>query len=77
MTWTEFVSLLQGIGPDTPLARTVQIRLETDKDVIKNFTSTQHAIRNKWQSRNVKQYSEQDMQKVLADFQQAFSSFCG
>lgn len=74
MTWTEFRSLLQGLGPDTPLARTVQIRLEDDKDVLKHFTSSQHKIRNKWRSRGAKKYTEADMEKVLAEFQQIFSS---
>lgn len=74
MTWTEFLSLLQGLGQDTPLARTVQIRLENDKDVLKHFTSSQRKIRNKWRSRNVKNYTEADMEKVLAEFQEAFSS---
>lgn len=74
MTWTEFVSLLQGLGPDTPLARTVNIRLETDKEILKNFTSAQHRIRNKWRSRNVKNYTEADMEAVLAEFQKIFSS---
>lgn len=74
MTWTEFLSLLQGLGPDTPLARTVQIRLENDKDVLKHFTSSQHRIRNKWRSRNVKKYSEQDMKYVIAQFQEVFAS---
>lgn len=74
MTWTEFRSLLQGLGADTPLARTVQIRLETDKEVLKNFTSAQHKIRNKWRSRNVKQYTEADMQEILKQFQNIFAS---
>lgn len=74
MTWTEFYSLLTGLGPDTPLARTVQIRLENDKNILKNFTSSQHNIRNKWRSRNVKHYTEADMQRVLAEFQQAFAT---
>ena len=39
MTWTEFCSLLSGLGPDTPLARTVQIRLEEDKEILKNFAN--------------------------------------
>lgn len=69
MSWNEFCSLLQGLGPETPLARTVQIRLETDKEVLKNFTSSQHKIRNKWRSRNVKHYSDEDMNTVLAEFQ--------
>ncbi|MCH5297873.1 MAG: hypothetical protein J1E85_09410 [Ruminococcus sp.] len=76
MTWTEFCSLLQGLGQDTPLARTVQIRLENDKDVLKHFTSSQHKIRNKWRSRNVTNYTEADMERVLADLQSAFASLC-
>lgn len=74
MTWAEFSSLLQGLGPDTPLARTIQIRLETDKDVIKNFNSSQRRIRDKWRSRNVKSYSKADMDIVLAELQSAFAS---
>ena len=74
MTWTEFCSLLSGLGPDTPLARTVQIRLEEDKEILKNFTSAQHRIRNKWRSRNVKKYTEADMDSVLKQFQDIFSA---
>ncbi len=74
MTWTEFRSLLSGLGPDTPLARTVQIRLENDKDVLKHFTSSQHRIRNKWRSRNVKNYTQDDMNIVLRELQEAFAS---
>ncbi len=73
MTWTEFKSFLQGLGPDTPLARIIQIRLENDKDVLKHFSSTQHQIRNKWRSRNVKKYTKSDMDNVLATFQQIFA----
>lgn len=74
MTWREFRSLLSGLGPDTPLSRIAQIRLESDKDILKNFTSAQHRIRNKWRSRNVKQYTEADMEAVLKQFQDVFSS---
>lgn len=44
MSWNEFCSLLQGLGPETPLARTVQIRLETDKEVLK--TLLRHSIKS-------------------------------
>ncbi len=74
MSWNEFCSLLQGLGPETPLARTVQIRLETDKEVLKNFTSSQHKIRNKWRSRNVKHYSDEDMNTIRAEFQNFFAN---
>ena len=74
MTWTEFRSLLCGLGPDTPLARTVQIRLENDPKVLEQFTSAQHRIRDKWRARNAKQYTESDMNTILAQFQQAFAA---
>ena len=74
MTWTEFRSLLAGLGPDTSLARTVQIRLENDKNILQNFTSAQHKIRNKWRSRNVKQYSQADMDNILSQFQTYFAN---
>lgn len=74
MTWTEFRSLLCGLGPDTPLARTVQIRLENDPKILENFSSAQHRIRDKWRSRKAKEYTETDMNEILAQFQQAFAS---
>ena len=77
MTWTEFRSLLAGLGPDTPLARTVQIRLENDKNILQNFTSAQHKIRNKWRSRKAKQYSEADMNNILSQFQTYFANIYG
>lgn len=74
MSWKEFSALLAGLGPDSPLARTVQIRLESNKDVIANFTSSQKEIRNKWRSRHgatVASNEERDefirgLQKMLA-----------
>ena len=74
MMWTEFRSLLSGLGPDTPLARTVQIRLENDPKVLEHFTSSQHRIRDKWRARKTKEYTESDMNIILAQFQQAFAS---
>ena len=55
MKWSEFRSLLVGIGPDTILGRIVAIRAEDDKDMLKNFTAEQRKIRSDWRNRNVKQ----------------------
>ena len=44
MKWSEFRSLLVGIGPDTILGRIVAIRAEDDKDMLKNFTAEQRKI---------------------------------
>lgn len=48
MPWSEFVSLLSGLGPNTSLARLVQIRIEDDKDILSNFTPVQMRIRNEY-----------------------------
>lgn len=74
MTWAEFSSLLCGLGADTPLARTVQIRLETDKDVIKNFNSSQRRIRDKWRSRTANKRTQADINTALHDFQMIFAN---
>ena len=55
MKWNEFASLLSGLGPDTALGRIVAIRIEEDKDILKNFTPEQHRIRNEWRRRRAKQ----------------------
>lgn len=74
MTWAEFSSLLRGLGADTPLARTAQIRLENDKNVLKNFTSSQHKIRNKWRSRTAKKRTQADINTALHDFEMIFAN---
>lgn len=74
MTWTEFSSLLSGLGADTPLARTAQIRLENDKNVLKYFTSAQHKIRNKWRTRTAKQRTAADIGTALYEFEQLFAN---
>lgn len=74
MTWKEFRALLAGLPPDSPLARTVQIRLENDPKVLENFTSAQHRIRDKWRSRKAQEYTETDMAIILAQFEAAFAS---
>lgn len=48
MPWSEFVSLLSGLGPNTSLARLVQIRIEDDKEMLSNFTLAQMRIRNEY-----------------------------
>ncbi|MCD8025361.1 MAG: bacteriophage Gp15 family protein [Clostridiales bacterium] len=75
MTWAEFRSLLQGLGTDTPLARTAQIRLENDKDVLKSFTSVQLKIRSKWCfKRSTQQHTQDELNTFLAQMQAAFAA---
>ncbi len=77
MKWAEFKALLSGIGPDTPLGRIVQIRSETDKDILAKFTPSQRKIGRDWQKRNVKNVSEEDMKNILEGFKNAFINMAG
>lgn len=74
MPWSEFVSLLSGLGPNTSLARLVEIRLEDDKDILKNFTPSQYRIRNQWRSRNAKEVTQEDVGAFLEQMKQTFIS---
>ena len=74
MKWNEFASLLSGLSPDSPLGRLVQIRTETDKKVIKNFTSHQRKIYNEWQTKRLKTSSPQANENAIEQMRQMFVS---
>ena len=77
MTWDEFTDLLSGLPAESPLGRMVQIRLENDENVIKNFTSSQRRIRNEWRSRQAKAVSAEDTAVFLEQMKQMFISMAG
>ena len=54
MRWSEFKSLLIGLGPNTILGRIVSIRAEDDSEVLKNFTKDQQRIRNEYRLKKAK-----------------------
>ena len=74
MTWDEFSDLLSGLSPDSPLGRIVQIRLETDKEVIKYFTPSQLKINAEWRNRRAKAVSPESLNDVLEGFKRTFLS---
>lgn len=74
MPWSEFVSLLSGLGPNTSLARLVQIRIEDDKDILSNFTPSQYRIRNQWRYRKTKEVTQEDVGTFLEQMKQTFIS---
>ena len=53
MSYQEFVSLLSGIMPDTPLGQIVSIRAENDPKKLKTYTKEQMRIWREWRM-NVK-----------------------
>ena len=77
MKWSEFKSLLVGIGPETPLGRIVSIRAEDNKDILKHFSKEQHRIRNDWRARKAVTVTPDQMEAVLESFKQAFISMAG
>ena len=75
MSWDEFVSLLSGLKPDTPLGSMVSIRSEKNKDILKNFTPEQRKIRNDWQRRKIKKITNMEQyNKDMNMFEQMFKS---
>lgn len=77
MSWDEFTDLLSGLPAESPLGRMVQIRLENDENVIKNFTSSQRRIRSEWRSRQAKAVSEEESEVFLEQMKQMFISMAG
>ena len=77
MRWSEFRSLLVGIGPDTVLGRIVSIRSEEDRDVLKNFTKDQRRIRNEWRLRHTRTMSKKSAKKAIEGMERAFLRMAG
>lgn len=77
MKWSEFRDLLVGISPDTALGRIVSIRAERDPERIKQFSKAQLQVWTEWRQRQAQQVSDQDMQRILDGFKQAFIDMAG
>lgn len=68
MPWSEFMNLVTGLLPETPLGAIVKIRSEDDPDMLKQFSSDQLAIRNKWRERQaLQQLDNPEMLKQSMD----------
>ena len=77
MPWDEFCDLMNGLSPDTPLGRMVQIRTEADKEVLKEYTPQMRKIRNDWLKKTASKKSEDDVKSFLASMQEAFKNMAG
>nr|DAM30472.1 MAG TPA: hypothetical protein [Caudoviricetes sp.] len=78
MRWSEFVSLLTGISPDTALGRIVSIRAETDKEILKNFNDEQRKIRNEWLSKHSRAtVKKEDAEKSMQNIEKMFMRMAG
>ena len=74
MPWREFVQLLSGIGPDTPLGRIVSIRSEKDPKIVKNFSPEQKRVRSEWQRKKAKKMAPETVNDALEGFKRMFIS---
>ena len=45
---SEYYKLLGGLMSDTPLGAIIEIRSESDSELLKRFTPEQHRIRGEW-----------------------------
>ena len=77
VSWDEFTALLAGLSPDTALGRVVAIRSETEKDIIKHFSSDQKRIYDQWRNRKASQMQESDFAKEMANLEKMFAAMCG
>lgn len=75
MEWREFVTLLSGIMPETPLGQIIKIRSEDDDDILQHFTPEQHRIRNIWRNRQMQQVLKQsNKNEVMKQMKAMFKS---
>lgn len=54
ISWSEVKMLISGLLPDTPLGKVIQIRSESNKEMLKLYTPEMHKIRNDWRNRMAK-----------------------
>lgn len=71
MSWDEFADLLNGLNETTPLARMVQVRTETDPEVIKTYTTGQRKIRADWQRHLASQKTKAETDNFLIMLEEA------
>lgn len=79
MPWSEFISLVTGLLPETPLGAVIRIRSEDDPEVLKQFTKDQMEIRNKWRDRQaLKQLDNPDvLEKSMDNLSRMLQSMFG
>lgn len=77
MKWDEFVALLSGLGPETPLGRVVSIRSENDPEMLKYFSKEQLRIRSEYRCKMAKNMTENEIQDALEQIKQALIQMAG
>ena len=78
MPWAEFCQYLAGLSSETPLGKMIQLRTETNPDMLKSMTPGQRRIRSEWQQKRAaklaQKISPEQMSEFLEQMKQAFIS---
>ena len=69
----EFFSLLSGLNETTALIKIVQIRSETDKEILKHYTPEMKKIRQDWLNRFKDEKGNEET--IDNNFKSIFSAF--
>lgn len=77
MKWGELSSYISGLMHDTPLGNVVNIRSETDTEIIKKMTPEQKEIRRQWRNEQASKVSEEEMKQVLESMKKSLISLAG
>lgn len=73
MDWKEFTTLLNGLTAETPLGKIIQIRAETNQDIIDHFSEGEKQIYNEWQQKQLNmKYKNKSKEEVMRDIQTMF-----
>ncbi|MGX8702075.1 hypothetical protein [Caproiciproducens sp.] len=82
LKYSDWSKMVSGLMDDTPLGRVVGVRSETNKDIIKNYTKEQRAVRDEWprflasrvKDEKFTKSDEADWYKQMAEMELAFAA---
>lgn len=78
ITVSEYYKLLGGLMSDTPLGAMIEIRSESDSEMLKRFTPEQHRIRNEWRryiaKKQIERMSPQEKKAKMSELKSVFKS---
>ena len=77
MSWDEFSDLVGGLNEQTALVRVAQIRTESDRETLKNFTPEQRRMRSEWQRRRALAMPQSEVDAALDAMSKAFAKMFG
>lgn len=85
LKYSDWAKMVGGLMDDTPLGHVVGVRSETNKEIIKNYTNEQRAIRDDWSrflasrvtGKEFTKSDEANWDKQMAEMERAFAAAFG